>query len=208
MGGMVGSASRKSLLHTRASRRHAADEPVAVILGDIELVRPLALAGIRSVVVSSPNGPTRFSRQTSTIFTWNWDAPLDDDEELANRLLEYARSQPEPPILFYQWDNQLLFVSRFREQLSKAFRFVIADAEKVESMADKVKFQAMASALSLPVPATRTVEAGPGASPPDLSGMGFPIIVKPYQHSDGSWKAIEPSRKALRIDTPESFQAL
>jgi D-aspartate ligase len=181
---------------------------MAVVLGDTELIRPLALSGIRSVVVSSSDGPTRFSRQARTIFTWDWDAPLDRDEELASRLLDYAWSQPRPPVLFYQWDNQLLFVSRHREQLTKAFRFVIADAEKVEAMADKVKFQAMAKSLSLPVPATRAVRAGLGASPPDLSGVGFPLVVKPYQHNDGLWKAIEPARKALRIDTPESFRTL
>ena len=199
---------KESLARTTRPPRRAADGPMAVVLGDIELVRPLALAGIRCGVVASSNDTTRFSRHATRIFTWKWDAAFNRDEELARRLLEYGWSQPEPPVLFYQWNNQLLFVSRHREQLAQAFRFVIADAGKVEAMADKARFQAMAEALSLPVPAARVLRPDPATSPPDLSVLGFPLIVKPHQRSDGRWKTIEPSRKALRVDTPEALCAL
>jgi D-aspartate ligase len=198
---------KESLARTRRPPRRAADGPMAVVLGDIELVRPLALAGIRCGVVASSNNATRFSRHATRIFTWNRDAAFNRDEELARRLLQYGLSQPEPPVLFYQWNNQLLFVSRHREQLVQAFRFVIADAGKVEAMADKARFQALAEALSLPVPATRVLRPGPATSPPDLSILGFPLIVKPHQR-DGRWKTIEPFRKALRVDTPEALCAL
>jgi predicted ATP-grasp superfamily ATP-dependent carboligase len=187
---------------------------MAVVLGDIELVRPLAMNGIRCAVVASSSNTARFSRRATTILSRNGgssrkgNAALDHDEELASRLLEYGLSQPELPVLFYQWNNQLLFVSRHRERLAQAFRFVIADAEKVEDLADKVRFQAMAQALSLPVPAARVLRPARGSSPPDLSDLGFPLIVKPHHRSDGLWRAIEPSRKALRIGTPEALGAL
>jgi len=187
----------------------AAEGPVAIVLGDIELVRPLAMERIRcAVVASSSNDATRFSRHATRILDRDRSAAPDRDEELASRLLEFGLSQPEPPVLFYQWNNQLLFVSRHRELLAQAFRFVIADPETVEVLADKVRFQALAQALSLPVPAARVLRPDPAAPPPDLSDLGFPLIVKPHHRSDGLWKSVEPSRKALRIDTPDVFAAL
>src|SRR6266536_2397318 len=164
---------------------------MAVVLGDIELVRPLAMERIRcAVVASSSNDATRFSRHATRILDRDRSAAPDRDEELASRLLEFGLSQPEPPVLFYQWNNQLLFVSRHRELLAQAFRFVIADPETV------------------PVPAARVLRPDPAAPPPDLSDLGFPLIVKPHHRSDGLWKSVEPSRKALRIDTPDVFAAL
>src|SRR6266498_4021241 len=56
--------------------------------------------------------------------------------------------------------------------------------------------------------AARVLRPDPAAPPPDLSDLGFPLIVKPHHRSDGLWKSVEPSRKALRIDTPDVFAAL
>ena len=193
-------------------RRAAGRRPTAVVLGDIELVRPLSLAGIRSAIVSSPHSAARFSRHTTRLLDWDgdWARALGSyvGEELATRLVDFALRQPEPPVLFYQSDNELLFVSRHRERLRQGFRFVLPDPDRVEELVDKVRFQALAEALSLPVPASRVVQPGPGTSPPDLSDLGFPLILKPHQHDDGRWKAFERCRKALRVDTPQALGAL
>ena len=66
-----------------------------------------------------------------------------------------ATAQPEPPVLFYEEDGQTLLVSRHRERLAKAFRFVVADADLVEDLLDKARFQTLAERHELPVPAAR-----------------------------------------------------
>jgi hypothetical protein len=93
--------------------------PVALILGGIELVRPLALAGIRCQVVSGPRDATRFSRHAVTVFPVDWSDPVSSHgPELVERLVRHGAGQPQPPVLFYYWDEPLLFVSRHREERS------------------------------------------------------------------------------------------
>jgi D-aspartate ligase len=182
--------------------------PTAVVLGGTELVRPLALAGIRCVAVAPTHDATRFSRHVTTVIHWDWTGAAGRDDELLARLLQYGRSQPEPPALFYQSDEDLLFVSRRRQQLSRSFRFVIAEATMVETLVDKARFQGLARALSLPVPATTVVESGSAQPPDEPFDLGFPLIVKPLQRADGVWMSVEPTRKALRVDSPEQLRAL
>jgi D-aspartate ligase len=109
-------------------------------------------------------------------------------------------------VLFYQSDEDLLFVSRHRQALSESFQFVIAEAAMVESLVDKARFQRLAQALSLPVPAARVVASGSAGPPEDLFDLGFPLIVKPLQRADGVWHSVEPARKAFRVDSPEQLR--
>lgn len=182
--------------------------PTAVVLGGTELVRPLALAGIRCAAVAPARDATRFSRHVATVIPWDWARSAGRDEELLGRLLEYGEAQPEPPVLFYQSDEELLFVSRHRGELSRCFRFVIAAAELVEDLVDKARFQGLARALSLPVPATAVVASGTAQPPEAPFELGFPLIVKPLQRADGVWQAVEPARKAFRVDGPEQLRSL
>jgi predicted ATP-grasp superfamily ATP-dependent carboligase len=148
------------------------------------------------------------SRYATTIFDWDWNQPISKHgEELANRLIQYAKSQPEPPVLFYYWDEPLLFLSRYRKELAQAFRFVIPDAKLVEALVDKARFWALAEELSLPVPATRILLSG-SAQPPDVSPLGYPLIIKPYRR-DRLWESVGlvHKAKALRVDTIEEFYA-
>jgi D-aspartate ligase len=179
--------------------------PAALVLGDMELVRPLALAGIRSWVVAVPGDPTRFSRHARTIATWDVSSGNDD---LVDRLVRWGRAQPTPPVLFYQWDGHLLFVSRHRDRLAQAFRFVVEDPARVEALVDKERFHALAGELGLPVPPARTLASGDGGLAPDLGDLGFPLIVKPLHRADDRWASVEPSGKALRVDDPGQLAAL
>jgi D-aspartate ligase len=94
-------------------RQRSPDLPVALVLGGIELVRPLALAGIRCQVVTGPKDATRFSRHATTVFAWDWSDPIGrHDQGLVRRLVRYGERHPEPPVLFYYWDEPLIFLSR------------------------------------------------------------------------------------------------
>lgn len=186
--------------------------PMALVLGGggIEVVRALGFAGITCGVVAPRNDAARFSRHVTRVLDWDWTAPLEEhDERLADRLVRFGQSQIAPPVLFYCWDEPMIFVSRHREQLSQAFRFVIPDADLVESLADKDRFRSLAEKHALPSPPTAALVPGTDGSAPDTSHLGWPIIVKPVRR-DRRWDAVESAgaAKAIRIDTCEELHRL
>jgi D-aspartate ligase len=103
-----------------------AGQPLAVILGDIDMLRPLALAGIPCVVCAGRRTLPRYSRYARDIIEWfdPWLHP----EKLVDSLMAYGSRQHEKPVLFYESDADLLMISRNRDRLSEAFRFVVPDA--------------------------------------------------------------------------------
>jgi D-aspartate ligase len=189
-------------------RRRRPTGPTALVLGGTELVRPLALAGIPSRIVAPPGDVSRYSRHVVAVLPSDSIASAGRDDEVLACLLGYGRSQPEPPVLFYESDEHLLFVSRHRRALSDAFRFVIADEATVEALVDKARFQELCERLSLPVPATRIATPGGAQPPEEVMELGFPLIVKPHYRGDKRWEFIEPRAKVWRIDSPEQLQAL
>ncbi|CAO3431903.1 carboxylate--amine ligase [Azospirillum doebereinerae] len=182
--------------------------PAACVLGDMDLVRPLGLAGIRCAVVTPPGGATAYSRFTETVLPWPPDSTTESggEDALVEALLRFGLSQPERPVLYFEEDSQLLMVSRHRDRLARAFRFTLADAEMVETLVDKARFQALAEALDLPVPRTRRLHPAPGSQAPDLD-LRYPLIVKPLTRRP-PWDSIEGLGKAIRIDSPAELRAL
>jgi D-aspartate ligase len=179
--------------------------PLACVMGDMDLVRPVGMAGVSCAVVAPPGDPTRYSRFTRSIIEWAdaWKEP----EVLVERLLHFGRSQPQRPVLFYQQDRELLLVSRFRERLAEAFRFVVPDPDLVEDLVDKARFQALAERLELPVPVSRRVAPAEGSTPAGL-GLSFPVIVKPITRRMEQWAPLADHGKALRVDTAVELREL
>jgi D-aspartate ligase len=172
------------------------EQPLACVLGEIETVRPLALAGIRSAVVAQPGDPARYSRFVDTVIEWI--DPWTEPTKLVDRLLEYARTQHERPVLYYDGDWDLLLVSRYREALAEGFRFVVSEAELVEDLVAKDRFQALADRLDLPVPPARRLDLVDGQSNGELD-LAFPIILKPLTRQHVLWKPLSDA-KAIRFD--------
>ena len=191
-----------------AARARGADRDTAAaafVLGDADLVRALSLGGVPSVVVAPPGSPSRYSRAASSRLPWidPWDRPA----EMVDMLVEAALRQSEPPVLFYQEDRSLLLVSRHRDRLRQAFRFVIADAKLVEDLVDKQRFQQLAAKLKLPVPPARRMKAAEEAAPTEHD-LAFPVIVKPVMRRNDVWQRIVPSGKAMRADRAADLAAL
>jgi hypothetical protein len=59
-------------------------------------------------------------------------------------LLDRAASQPGPAALFYQFDDDLLFASRRREELSRGLLVALPPPDLVEQLVDKATLQAPA----------------------------------------------------------------
>ncbi|MDQ3681127.1 MAG: ATP-grasp domain-containing protein [Actinomycetota bacterium] len=172
----------------------------ALVLGDRDLVAPLHRAGVAVTVVSPPAASVRFSRYASG---WLLD-PRPDEDALCIALLEEGRKILGPAALFYEEDADALFISRRRADLATELRFVIPSADLVERLIDKAAFQQFATDLGLPVPAGRQLDLCAG--PPDLSGISFPVVVKPLWR-ERAWEDISPA-KALLVDGPERLREL
>ena len=133
-----------------------------------------------------------------------WDDYSGDTERLLDALVRFGTAQPEPPVLFYQEDGQTLLISRHRERLAKAFRFVVADTDLVEDLLDKARFQTSAARHELPVPTARRFDP-PNIEPAHL-GLRFPLILKPLTRLD-RWNDALGSRKALCAENLETLRA-
>jgi D-aspartate ligase len=172
---------------------------VACVIGDLDLVRPLGLAGVRCALVTDPGSVSSRSRFIQAVVPFGAEEVSAGAERLVDRLLDFASGQPEPPVLFYQEDEHLLFVSRHREQLANGLRFVIADATLVEDLVDKARFHERAERLCLPVPATRRIRPLAGSTAPDLD-LRFPIVIKPLRRSR-SWTNYGYTGKVVQISS-------
>lgn len=174
---------------------------MACVLGDVDLVRALALGGIRSVVAAEPGNPARYSRATAGVLEWA--NPSTSAEVLVERLLEFARRRGTPTALFYDGDWDLLVVSRHRDALAAGFRFVVADRDLVEDLVDKARFQALAERLGLPVPRGRRLAGGQDA----VEDLRFPLLVKPLIRLHDTWKPLAAA-KAIRVSDAQELRAL
>jgi D-aspartate ligase len=183
-----------------AHRRYAKG-PLACVIGGIDVIRPLALAGIHCAAVVRQGSPARYSRFVAEI--------LDSQrppEDLVAALLEFAERQRQPPVLFYSADWNLRLVSQFRDRLLEWFRFVIPDAELVENVVDKSRFQALSAHLELPVPRGQALFPAAGSSPADVE-LRFPLLLKPLRRDSPIW-ARNASTKALELGTRSDLEAL
>ncbi|HYA05218.1 MAG TPA: GNAT family N-acetyltransferase, partial [Xanthobacteraceae bacterium] len=173
------------------------------VIGDMDLLRPAALAGIRCAVVTRPGVASLYSRYARSRLYW--DDFTHNVDDLVAALISFGSAQSERPVLFYEEDAHLLLISRFRERLAGAFRFVVADAPLVEDLVDKTRFQTLAERHDLPVPATRRFD--PAAVEPDELDLRFPVLIKPANRP-ADWDAAFGDRKALCVDNARALASL
>jgi D-aspartate ligase len=173
-------------------------------MGDVDLVRALGLAGISSIYVGPPDASARFSRHVAT--TVQWSDQWHDQGRLVAVLLGLARAASQPLVLYPQTDATLLLASRHREALSESLRFVLADAELVERLVDKARFQQLAEELDLPVPPAIRVRASADRAAPPLE-VPFPVIVKPLTRA-GEWNLAGGDAKALEAGGEAEWAAV
>jgi D-aspartate ligase len=201
------------LSHPRLSRQRArgpiasiapqARPALACVMGDMDLLRPLALADIPCAVVTRRGVPSLYSRYVQSHLVW--DDYSNNIDGLLDALVSFGKAQPERPILFYEEDGQVLLVSRFRDRLAEAFRFVVADAQLVEDLLDKARFQLLAERHGLPVPTGRSFD--PAALEPVDLGLRFPLIIKPLTRLE-RWNDTFGLRKALCVESADALPRL
>lgn len=188
-----------------ARARRRGSRPLAVVLGNTDLIRTLGLAGIGTASVTRPHRPMAHSRFVAERIEWadNWGDP----DRLAANLVGYAAGVREPPPLFFQHDGDLAFVSRQRDVLRPALRFAIGEATLVEQLLDKTLFAALATEAGLPAPPSVVLRPLPDSEPPELP-LAYPAIVKPLTRRDTIWLPLAGDSKALRLDSESDLREL
>jgi D-aspartate ligase len=177
--------------------------PLACVIGDMDLVRPLGLAGIRCAVVAARNDPVSFSRFTRVRLDRQ---PLWDQPEAQVQVLErFGATAAARPVLFYQGDPDTLMVSRFRDVLGRHFRFVVPEADLVEDLVDKARFVALAERLGLPVPSAQHLRPAADGLP---NGLGLPLVIKPLIRRTDTWEGVADGAKACRVETADQLRRL
>jgi D-aspartate ligase len=174
----------------------------ACVLGDTDLLRALSLAQVPCAVAEPPDEPAHYSRLARR--SLDWADPIEQPDALLRSLEGFAATTSEPPVLFYDEDRYVLFISRARERLARHFRFVLPSRELVEDLVDKSRFQSLAERLDLPVPPGRFLN--PRSDPPPLD-LELPLAVKPRRR-DAQWSDIGGGAKALRVDSTDSLRKL
>lgn len=175
---------------------------IACVMGDLSLVRCLGRQGVPVVLATDDvNGTATRSRYVrETIEVSSGGAP----EVAIQRLRDFAARCGEAPVLFYQGDDELLFVSRCRDALAAHFRFVLPPSELVEDTVDKARFTALAERVGLPVPRTLVLPRGEASLAAIASWTWFPAVLKPA-HRHGWYgsplhaELVGDNRKAIRV---------
>src|SRR5829696_29384 len=169
----------------------------ALLLGDRNLAVALSAAGASVTAVGERTVAVRWSR-----FVDDWlEDPRPDEDALVSTLLDRAASQPGPAALFYQFDDDLLFASRRREELSRELLVALPPPELVEQLVDKAAFQALAVRTGLPVPPAHVLDLASGSDA--VSDLQLPVLLKPTRR-EASWTAAVAG-KAVVVDDRDAL---
>jgi len=148
-----------------------------LLLGGVNLVRTLGMAGIPAVVASAdPDEPAIASRYCAAHFIL---PPLDHPQAIerlagiGERMRE-AAGQRVP--LMYGSDDALELIYAHRERLQQHFSFLVTDPAIAEALIAKDRFQSLALMRGLPVPRELLWE---GDGPGSLAGATREVLVKP-----------------------------
>lgn len=157
---------------------HVFDHVPAVLLGGVNLVRALGLAGI-PVIVAAPDErePAFASRYCAARCVLpplsQADAAIDAIVTIGDRLSAmYGRRVP----LFYGSDDHLNLIYAHRERLERYYLLLLNDTEVAQALLTKDGFQAFALKRGLPVPSSLSWKE-PGAR--GVTSYEGPVVVKP-----------------------------
>jgi predicted ATP-grasp superfamily ATP-dependent carboligase len=174
---------------------------LAFVLGNLDLVRPLGLAGIRCISVAPARHPVHFSR--FVVGHLPSDAP-----DLVERFVELASRLPEKPVLLYESDEDLELIVRHRDLVESSFRVLLPPAELLAQLLDKELFLELAERLELPVPRSQVLSPRVADEPPGEIAPDFPVVLKPLPHRDPEWYHHVSSGKALRVGSSAELREL
>src|SRR5919205_987433 len=158
-------------------RAKAASNLACVVAGNntmaaMDLVRALGKASISCAIVTGTWKPACYSRHVKKVIIQQ---ALAIDGKL-RALSEFATAQAIKPVLFYEDDENLFFISKHRAHLSTLFHLSIADHNFILDLLDKARFLKLAKHFDLPVPTSHVLKQSTMTEGPELA-IDFPAII-------------------------------
>lgn len=154
----------------------------AVLLGGLDMVRALGLAGVPVLVAASERRkPSMASRYCAGAIAL---PPLSEREAAAEALARagrrIAQAHGAKPPLYYDNDDRLALVQDCRALLEPHFALLLNEPALADALLEKSRFQALAERAGLPVPRRLDWEG--------LDEVAGPVLVKPKTRTgwDGS----------------------
>ncbi|MCL2448691.1 MAG: ATP-grasp domain-containing protein [Polyangiaceae bacterium] len=187
---------------------------LACVMGGLSIIRALGRADIPVACVLTPDAHERHALSRYVRKKLIAPGSMKNPGALLTHLLRFGASLPRPPILFFDNDDDLLFVSRHRERLSAGFRFALPSPELVEDLVDKKRFAKLAARANLPTPETHVIAQGTATHDDRMrKWTRFPCIVKPAlrTHWFGSRlgdHVIGSTQKAVAVSSRAELAAL
>ena len=154
------------------------DRPPVVLLGGVNLVRALGLAGIPAIVASSdPDEPAFASRYcVGRVVLPPVSRAAAVIEALIDLSAQLFRTLGRHVPLMYGNDNWLELIYAHRDRLDGHYLMVLNDTSVALALMEKAQFQALALQRGLPVPLGLRWE---GEGDNSLKGFHKPVLVKP-----------------------------
>jgi D-aspartate ligase len=161
----------------------SADRPPVLLLGGVNLVRALGLAGIPAIVASNdPDEPAFASRYCVGRVVL---PPVSRAEAVIEALLDLSaqlfRTLGRHVPLMYGNDNWLELIYAHRDRLDGHYLMVLNDTGVALALMEKSRFQALALQRGLPVPLALVWE---GEGDNSLKGFHKSVLVKPRHKFD------------------------
>lgn len=145
----------------------------AVLLGGLDVVRAIGLAGIPVLIAASERRkPSMASRYCAGVIALPPLAERDDAAEaLARAGRRIAEEHGAKAPLFYDNDDRLALVQDYRALLEPHFALLLNEPALADALLEKSRFQALAERAALPVPRRLDWES--------LGNVAGPVLVKP-----------------------------
>ena len=140
-----------------------------ILLGGLNVVRALGLAGIPVVIATQDRrAPSTASRYCKGVLEL---PPLAERDAVVDTLIRAGRAHGERLPLFYDNDDRLTLVQDHRAALAPHFALLLNEPGLADALLEKSRFQALAEQAGLPVP--RRIEWA------DTAAETGPVLVKP-----------------------------
>lgn len=187
--------------------------PAAIVIGldsvqGLQTARILAARGVPVIAVAKD--PRHYACRTRAV-----DVLIISDTEgegLVTALGKIAHRLNQKAVLFPCEDNSVLMVSRYRDPLQEAFRFVLPAPGVTEMLMDKMRFHQYAQENGFTVPETYVIrnrsDLASAAEKLPFPGILKPSIKTPEWNRHTTLKAFKVHTHRELIEIYEAFHAL